>query len=151
MNAQADRCAQSGSKSVLVVDDDESMQRALLRELRKFGYVAEACGTLGEALGRLASKHFDLVLLDLMLPDVKGDEGIERIRSGYFDTKVVVITGNPNFDTAFASGQLGVTKYLTKPLDLSEVISVVRQAVGMGAAHEAIDSAGNDNGGGRPE
>ena len=108
-----------GGKSVLVVDDDKGIQRILLRELRSSGYLAEACGTLSGALNRLASRHFDLVLLDLKLPDVTGDEGIRRVRSDHSDCEIVVITGKPDADSAFVSGQLGVTQYVKKALRLA--------------------------------
>jgi DNA-binding NtrC family response regulator len=144
MKRQTGRAGGGGGKSVLVVDDDRGIQRILLRELRRSGYLAEACGTLSGALGRLASQHFDLVLLDLKLPDVTGDAGIRRVRSDYPDCEVVVITGRPDADSAFVSGQLGVTQYVKKPFGLADLMSVVRQTVGSAAACEAVDSPSDD-------
>lgn len=102
--------------SVLVVEDDHDyadlvMQRlTMTRDLRCTGHHV---GSIGEALDVLADTRFDIVVLDLGLPDVDGLDGINRIRASH-DVPILVVTGSAEKTTAIQAIQSGAQDYLFK-------------------------------------
>ncbi|NIP87510.1 MAG: response regulator, partial [Gammaproteobacteria bacterium] len=105
---------------VLVVDDNEDNRYTLTRRLRREGYtdvVAAADGR--EALGRLEESDFDLVLLDIMMPEMDGYTVLERLReSGRLATlPVIVISALDDFDSVVRCIEMGAEDYLPKPFN----------------------------------
>ncbi len=79
------------SAHVLVVDDNEMNRDMLSRRLRRKGYAVEVAKDGTEALEMVASKEFDLVLLDIMMPVVDGLQVLERLREGHSVTDLPII------------------------------------------------------------
>ena len=114
---------------VLVVDDEEIARTNVEHILRKEGYgVATATNGL-EALEQLKTGAFDLVLTDLLMMKVGGMELLEKIKSDYPATEVIVITGYATVPSAVEALQKGAYHYLPKPLKIDEVRTIVRKAL----------------------
>jgi DNA-binding NtrC family response regulator len=106
---------------VLVIDDDEVMLDACRRILRPAGFDVdvEAEGLRGRA--RALETTYDLVLVDLRLPDVDGLDLLAALREGQPDAELMVITGHSSLDSAVQAGRLGAFDYLPKPFTPDEL------------------------------
>jgi len=116
----------SGQPTVLVVDDDESLQNLFKLFLRKIGFSRVVVGTVKEALAALEKQKFDLVFLDLKLPDGQADDVYDVIKEDQPDCPVIVITGYPDsamLDRILAKGPITVLK---KPLKVEQLKETVR-------------------------
>jgi EAL domain-containing protein (putative c-di-GMP-specific phosphodiesterase class I) len=118
--------------SVLLVDDESSLRRVLLRAFTGAGLVATGAGSAEEALAVLATgKTFDAIVTDLQLPGIQGIEFLRRVRERDLDVPIIILTGNPSFDSAVAAIQYGGFRYLKKPIDLDELVRTAREACAM--------------------
>ncbi|HXS97576.1 MAG TPA: response regulator [Candidatus Limnocylindrales bacterium] len=110
--------AHAGAR-ILVVDDDQSNREILCRRLAREGF-ATASETGGEAaLARLKQEKFDLVLLDLVMPEMDGFEVLARLRSdpAFRDLPVVVLSAMDDLQNAVRSIEMGAEDFLAKPVD----------------------------------
>ncbi len=114
---------------ILIVDDEAGIRQTLRGILEDEGHsvTAAADAVSGQAL--MASDEFDLVLLDVWLPDHDGLEILEELREGDFQTPVIVISGHGNIDTAVKAMRIGAHDFLEKPLALNRVVVSVENAL----------------------
>jgi DNA-binding NtrC family response regulator len=109
----------------LVVDDDKNSLRALATLVKNEGFVTVSAGSLREARSRLQVEPPDVVLIDLVLPDGTGFDLLETVGEVADAAEVVVITGHASVDTAVEALRRGATDYLTKPVDISRLKTVL--------------------------
>ena len=115
---------------VLVVEDD----RVILRLYEKFfteqGYQWEMALSGTEALQKIEQAKFDLVCLDLRLPDMDGILLVEKIKNKLEWIPVIIVTGNPSLESTIEAINAGiVTEYIVKPFDAKELIFTIRKAI----------------------
>jgi DNA-binding NtrC family response regulator len=106
---------------VLLIDDEPSIQFGFSAYLNKTGYQIQTAGAIAEARLKLAQDCFDIILLDLSLPDGNGLDLITEIRRNYPEVALVVITGTGDVPLAVKAMQLGADNFLTKPVDMNEL------------------------------
>ena len=109
----------NGPKHILVVDDDELARLEMVRCVEQQGHTAAQAKDGVEALSTLRAQQFDLVLLDLLMPEVDGLEVLRQVKE---DTElktipVIVVTGVGEPDSTARCLAMGAVDYLTKPLD----------------------------------
>src|SRR5919198_6266957 len=109
------------STAILVVEDELKMQEVLAEALRFEGYHVAAASTGEDALVRLESEEFDVIITDIALPGVSGIEVLERARVLNPVAAVILITGYATVETAIKALQKGAAEFLQKPLDLGEL------------------------------
>jgi len=115
---------------ILVVDDEEIVIRSCLRILGDDGdYEAEAVQDGAEALKRIDADHFDVLILDIMMPKMDGLEVLRRVKETHPDIDVIMVTGLSQIETAVKSMKLGAFDYLPKPFDPDELKRVVKRAL----------------------
>ena len=85
---------------LLLVDDDDTFRQVMASELSRRGHAVESARTGTEALERCATCDFDVILLDLRMPDMDGVEVLERLRAREVPAGVIVLTGHGTIDTA---------------------------------------------------
>ena len=107
----------------LVVDDNPAWRAALSRRLEEEGFSTTAAGTLAEARAALATRAYDLVLVDILLPDGNGLELASDLEPSS-STVMVFVTGHASVDTAVQAFREGAVDYLTKPVDLRRLKSI---------------------------
>lgn len=115
--------------TILVVDDEKGMREFLSILLRKEGYEVTIAGSGREALTRVASSAFDLLISDIRMPDLSGIELLREVKVISPGTLVVLITAYASTQTAVAALKLGAHDYITKPFDVEEFKIVVRGAI----------------------
>lgn len=123
--------AASGGGHILVVDDDPAVRRLLRRCLELSGYTVDESGSAEEALDRIPRSLYDLVFLDLNLPDRSGHEILEAIRSEPATRllPVVMLTGLGTTEDRIRAYREGATDFLPKPFVPEELIPRVRSLV----------------------
>jgi DNA-binding NtrC family response regulator len=113
---------------VLVVDDDSSFRSLLSQELElSFPDVAVA-ETAARALQLTDEIDFDIILLDIRLPDRSGLDVLRDMKQRAFEGEIIMLTGHATLDTAVESLKMGAYDYLTKPCKLAELESILQKA-----------------------
>src|SRR3954471_17516151 len=110
---------------VLVVDDEANARAALAELLRDDGYRVETAADGFKALGKIEEGEPDIVLTDLKMPGMDGLELLRKLRARDEDIIVVVMTAFGAVDTAVAAMKEGAADYLTKPVNLTELVLVL--------------------------
>src|SRR4051812_23674009 len=114
---------------VLVVDDERDTCELLELALARQGMQVTTCTTAGDALEKITSRDFDVVLTDLTMPDMSGLELCERIIALRPDVPVVLITGHGSLETAMGAIRAGAYDFVTKPIESKTLGVVVSRAV----------------------
>jgi two-component system, NtrC family, response regulator AtoC len=114
---------------VLVVDDDAALRRALVDRFRHWGHAPEEASDGRTALATLERRQFDLVLLDLNLPDISGLEVLGKLRQGGCGAEVVVLTAHGSVESAVEALKAGATDFLQKPADFDLLRSAIERSL----------------------
>jgi len=114
---------------VLVIDDDESIIRTFTTYLGMYGYTPHTAMDYDSALDTLAHRQVDVIIADIMLGERSGIEILKEVKSRGLECPVIMITGDPEIDTAAAAVRLGAFDYLTKPISKDAFIQVVKHAI----------------------
>lgn len=109
---------------ILIVEDDVALAQLLEGQLAQLGYHAESVGRGGDGIYRAEEGDFDLLLLDLNLPDMDGLEVAEWLR-GRLDTPILMLTARGDVDSRVAGLYAGASDYLTKPFSVQELAARV--------------------------
>ena len=113
---------------LLVVDDEHSIRRLLEKELTTDQRNVSTAGTAKEALALIRRKQFDVVVLDIQLPDGNGLELMERFRKASMGAEIILITGFGDIDSAVEAMKRSAYDYITKPFNLDRLELVVEKA-----------------------
>ena len=111
---------------VLIVDDDPDLRHFLRQELEVEGYSCDEAASGQQALARIRSQSWDLVLLDWSLPDFSGVEVCRRMRASDISTPVLMLTARDDVRERVEALDSGADDYLTKPFSLEELLARVR-------------------------
>jgi len=106
---------------ILIVDDDESCVKLMEEILKMEGYFVNSVGNGKDAISWLTMNRFDIVLMDLNLPDISGIELTKKVNELYPDTVIIIITGFPSLDSSITGLELNVFDYLVKPIDIDKL------------------------------
>lgn len=114
---------------ILVVDDEEYMLALFDSTLGKEGYTVVGVASGEEALQRLKTDEFDLVISDLVLPGIDGLDLFHQVKTLQAELPYILMTGHGTVQSAVAAMKEGATDYLTKPIELEELKVVVHKAL----------------------
>ena len=116
---------------VLIVDDDELVLRSLSRALSVAGMNVTAISDPCQAMSAVTADTFDAVLCDIRMPQMSGLTLAQYVRSAYPDLPIMLMTGNPQLESAIECVHIGVQEYLPKPIDASKLRAAVSRAAKM--------------------
>lgn len=116
-------------KRVLVVDDEPEVREALKRILQKEHYEVEAAADGLEARDLVASRSFNLVITDLIMPGMDGLALLTHLRQACPDTRVMIMTAYGGWDSYLDAMNSGAFNYVTKPIKKDELLRLVRNAL----------------------
>jgi len=119
----------SEKQSILVVDDDESTLKTLALIFDNKGYETETALTGREAIEKAREKPFNLALLDIKLSDMEGVELLVPLKKMYPNMVMIIITGYASLETAIRALNEGAAAYITKPLNMDEVLATVKEGL----------------------
>ena len=117
---------------VLVVDDEIDFASALTARLSNRGFDAHFVSSGEDALQTLSERPCDVVVLDLKMPGMGGLEALRRIRSGYPDIKIIVLTGHGQVDSGIEGMRAGAADYLLKPVAIETLCTAIEASVERG-------------------
>lgn len=115
--------------TVLVIDDEKEVAEKLRREMEKEGYKAFCCFGGKDALELIAKTKIDVVITDVQMKDMSGIEVLQEAKKLYTDIEVIMMTGFGGQEVAIKSLRAGAIDYLTKPVDLDQLIWAVKKAI----------------------
>ncbi len=114
---------------ILVVDDEEVLRKMLMDLFQEEGFNVEIASGGFEAIGKINSNHFDLVITDIMMPEVDGMQVLKKVKKADPDTDVIVMTGYASVDSAVQSMRLGAIDYITKPFNIEHIKIIINRSV----------------------
>ncbi len=117
------------SKAKILIVDDEPGIRDSLGMLLEGEYEYRECVSGEEALRLLAEDEFAVVLMDVMMPGMGGEEALKAVKASYAETEVIMVTGVTSVEKAVTCMKNGAYDFLTKPWDVAELRSLLKRAV----------------------
>lgn len=115
--------------SILLVEDEENLQEALKLNLELEGYEVTACSDGASALKFIHQEHFDLIILDVMLPEVDGITVAENIRVHNNEVPILMLSAKNTSADKILGLKKGADDYLTKPFNLEELLLRVQKLI----------------------
>lgn len=115
-------------EKIIVLDDQEVIRKSLAEQLRRRRYAVATAGTLGEAEALLAADSFDLIFVDVRLPDGDGTDLLERLAPRPDRPLTVMITGHGSIESAVKCMQMGAFDYLIKPFSAEQIEVLLKKA-----------------------
>jgi len=115
--------------SILIVDDDDTVRASLERVLVPEGYRVALSRSGVDAVNLLVKGEFELVMLDLRMPQLGGLTVLQHVRTRHPEIPVIVMTGFPSIENAKESIQLGAFDFVLKPIDPATTRQVVARAL----------------------
>lgn len=115
--------------TILVIDDEEIVRVSCIRTLQPEGYNVKVVKSGIEGLKMIEKENFDLVLTDLKMPDMDGIEVLKKVKEGWPDTEIIVITGYGTVSSAVQAMKFGSFDYLEKPFTPDQLLLVVSRAL----------------------
>lgn len=122
------------NESILVVDDDANVRKMLSSILSDEGYIVEAVENGRQAIKACEKEYFDLALIDIELPDMKGTELLLELKRKQPKMIKIIITGAPTLENAIKAVNKGATGYVLKPFNVEELLSIIRKLLDERAA-----------------
>ncbi|MBI4429224.1 MAG: response regulator [Ignavibacteriales bacterium] len=114
---------------ILVVDDEDALRTVLSAELEGEGYQVGTAADGQEAINILGKSAFDLILLDIKMPNVDGFEVLRFVKEKHPKTKVIMLTGFADLKNAIESKKLGAEDFVSKPYDLVDLLTTVERVL----------------------
>jgi DNA-binding NtrC family response regulator len=117
-------------KRILIVDDEPNLAFLLAENLVDLGpdYEIEICNSSADALALNKEKPFDLVITDLMMPEINGLTLSKYLTQQKPEIKLILITAYGNEEIAIRAKNLGISSYITKPFDMEDMLMAVQAA-----------------------
>lgn len=119
----------TGNARILVVDDDLVVRQSLERVLSQEGHQIDQASSGAEGVQKLETHSYKLVILDLRMPNLGGLTVLQHVRNTHPEIPILVMTGYPSIENAKESIQLGAFDFLPKPLDATQIRTVVARAL----------------------
>ena len=107
---------------ILIIDDEAALRQTMARILQRAGYEVTTAANANEGLSLISAHPFDLVYLDIRMPDMSGLELLKVLREKFPDLPVILFTAQPDLNSAVEAVRSGATDYLLKPLKPQTVL-----------------------------
>lgn len=129
---------------ILVVDDEPAVAQSVARVLRADDRLIDVVSDGVAAREHLERAAYDLVISDVRMPNMTGDELLRAIRERDLDLPVILLTGGPTLESAIAAVELGAFRYLLKPYDIAELRRVADEAIRMRGLSRTKDAVAHE-------
>jgi DNA-binding NtrC family response regulator len=115
--------------STLIVDDDQEIRKMLLSILEAEGYLVETAENGKKAIKMCENTPFDVALIDIELPDIKGTELLHRLKNIQPKMVRIIITGHPSVENAAKSVNEKADGYVMKPFNVPELLNMIKNLI----------------------
>ena len=113
---------------VLIVDDEDDFRETIVKRLNARKLRAEGANSGIKALAVLKEKEFDVMVLDVKMPDMDGIETLRHVKKMTPDVEVIMVTGHASVEFGLKGMQLGAFDYIMKPAPINELMDTIGQA-----------------------
>ncbi|MDD5095383.1 MAG: response regulator [Dehalococcoidia bacterium] len=137
-----DRDTSTGS--ILVVDDEKSIREIMTRSLTREGFDVVAVGNGFDALERISQSHFDLLFLDILMPEISGLDVLSIMHTQHPDIPVVMLTAVSDIESQNKAFRHEAFAYLMKPFKAANVVEMAKRLIGSLRADECAASEGSE-------
>ncbi len=124
MFSKKNKTSATEKKRVLIIDDDKAVLRTSALVLEKNGFDADTAETGKEAIEKLETQSYDVLLIDLKLPDMEGIEILSKVNLP--NAVKIMFTGHPSFVSGIQAMDRGIDAYLPKPVKPEELVMVIK-------------------------
>jgi DNA-binding response OmpR family regulator len=128
-------------KSILIIDDDLKIIELLSEYLENNNYICTAAEVPSAGIAKLKNQHFDLIILDVMMPEMNGFEVCQIIRKDY-DIPIIMLTSRADVTDKVVGLEMGADDYIAKPFELRELLArigtILRRADGKIRNHQVL-------------
>lgn len=128
---------------VLIVEDDGSVARFLMQATREAGYSPVIADNGADALHLASTESFDLILLDVMIPEINGFEVARRLRASKIMTPILIITARDALEDKIEGLDSGADDYIVKPFQIAELLARARALLRRGTSSPTVLSVGD--------
>lgn len=111
---------------ILVVEDERDLNRIITKHLKKNNYSVDSCFDGQEALDFISYSEYDLIITDIMMPNVDGYEFIDKLRANKNNTPVIMLTANDTLEDKIVGLDSGADDYIVKPFEFDELLARIR-------------------------
>lgn len=132
-------------KKILLVDDDSELRSSLHEIFRDDGFFVGEASSGTDALQRLKAESFDLVLLDMVMPGLKGMDTLAEIKKKHPRTKVILFTAFATIQHAVDAMKMGASDYIAKPFLIDELLSTTNRVIEESRFDSCLDKVGIDS------
>ena len=115
-------------EKVLIIDDEQEFSQALAERMTNRGMVVSTSGSAIEGLKCVEKNAFDVVILDLQMPEMDGLEALKILKKKKPETQVILLTGHATVEKGIEAMKLGAMDLLEKPADLSTLTEKIKKA-----------------------
>ena len=130
--ATATASAPTGVRRVLIIDDEPAVLRVLGLLLERHGFAVASASNARDGLTMLAEKGFDVVLTDIIMPELSGLDFLKELRQHDLDVPVILMTAGATLDSALDAIEYGAQQYLLKPVEPEALVHSVGRAAALG-------------------
>ena len=117
------------ANSILFVDDDPDLREIVKDQLSASGYEVDAAEDGEVAIDKLQHKHYEVLLLDITMPNKNGMDVLRFAKDKSLNSKVIMLTGMVGLSVAIESIKLGATDYITKPYNMEYLLASIKRAL----------------------
>ena len=111
---------------ILVVEDERDLNRIITKHLKKNNYSVDSCFDGQEALDFVSYSDYDLIITDIMMPNVDGYEFIDKLRANKNNTPVIMLTAKDTLEDKIVGLDSGADDYIVKPFEFDELLARIR-------------------------
>lgn len=111
---------------ILVVEDERDLNRIITKHLKKNNYSVDSCFDGQEALDFISYSEYDLIITDIMMPNVDGYEFIDKLRANKNNTPVIMLTAKDALEDKIVGLDSGADDYIVKPFEFDELLARIR-------------------------
>ncbi len=112
---------------ILVIDDDENIRKVVEAILKDQGYEVDTAESGKDAVQKTQKNHYDLMLVDIRLPDMEGTELLTKVRDTTPRIRKIMVTGYPTLQNAVAAVNKGADAYVMKPFDVDKLLDTIKE------------------------
>ncbi len=118
-----------GEPSILLVDDDEALRDIVTNQLSAQGYRVDEAADGADALAKLQTTSYDVMLLDINMPQKSGIDVLKHVKDNGLKCKIIMLTGRVGFSIAMESLKLGADEYITKPFSFDYLVDAIKRVL----------------------
>ena len=130
--------------TVMIVDDDRHTAGVLKKALRRHGFTVITAKSAEDGITKLVESKPEVVLLDLVLPDMRGLSALDEIKRISPDVNVIIISAFPTIPDVVEAMKLGASDFLVKPFNVNELVSIVKRTVEKARLRSRVDAKLSD-------